>query len=601
MGVDPEHSLLILYGSETGTAQDAAERLWRQAVQRGLETRVMAMDDFPVTQLLYERLIVFVVATTGQGDPPANMSKTWTFLLRRSLPSNSLSSSCVAVLGLGDSSYVKFNFIAKKLHRRLTDGLGATPLCPAGLADDQHDLGPSAVIDPWSTELWSHIKTRVYPSLCIESVQDVSFENPLILRWGVTALSDDSLATQISAAPPDGSSYFVTLTSNLRTTPEDHFQDVRIFRMRSDEEGRKFSYSPGDVAYITPSNSSEAVDKFFSLFEANRFHKSNKVMLEQIHKGVTVPIQLSNKTFTLENCVRNYWDLSVIPSRSLFEVLASVSTDELEKEKLIELSSPAGTQELYDYCNRPRRTVLEVLADFPHSRSRLKLEHMFDLMRIIRPRAFSIASSPLESELMLLVAVVQYRTRLKAPRLGLCSNWLKNLPHGSKLHVTIKKGSLRFPSSNSNGDSSPVVMVGPGTGVAPFRSFIITEWLKESDEEKRPLTLFYGSRNREADYFFRKDWAKVHHLDVFTAFSRDQPHKIYVQHVLLDQKELIVNQLVSHSGHFFVAGSSKDMPEAVRNAVKKSAIEAGRMSDSEADKWLEKMDRENRYQQEVWS
>lgn len=85
----------------------------------------------------------------------------------------------------------------------------------------------------------------------------------------------------------------------------------------------------------------------------------------------------------------------VIPSRSVFEVMASVSVDELEKDKLLELSSPEGTQELYDYCNRPRRTVLEVLADFPHSRQRLKLDHMFDLMKIIRPRAFSIASSPL--------------------------------------------------------------------------------------------------------------------------------------------------------------------------------------------------------------
>ncbi|KAF6213266.1 hypothetical protein GE061_010984 [Apolygus lucorum] len=604
--VKPKHRQPILNPSLLNTPENG-ELIFSswgatlQAVQRGLESRVMAMDDFPVTKLLYERLVVFVVATTGQGDPPANMSKTWTFLLRRSLPSNSLSNSCVAVLGLGDSSYVKFNFIAKKLHRRLTDGLGATPLCSAGLADDQHDLGPSAVIDPWSTELWSHIKTRVYPNLAIESVQDVSFENPLILRWGVTMCADDALATQISAAPPDENSYSVTLTSNQRTTPEDHFQDVRIFRMRCDGAGKQFSYSPGDVAYITPSNSSEAVDKFFSLFEENGFLKSTKVKLEQIHKGVLVPIQLSNQTFTLENCVRNYWDLSVIPSRSVFEVMASVSTDDLEKEKLVELSSPAGVQELYDYCNRPRRTILEVLADFPHSRSRLKLEHMFDLMKIIRPRAFSIASSPLETELILLVAVVQYRTRLKAPRIGLCSNWLKNLPTGSKLNIAIKKGSLRFPSFDPNGDESPVVMVGPGTGVAPFRSFIVSEWLKESDEEKRQLTLFFGSRNREADYFFRKDWASVHHLNVFTAFSRDQPHKIYVQHVLLEQKELIVNQLISRRGHFFVAGSSKDMPEAVRSAVKKSAVDAGRMSDEEADKWLEQMDRENRYQQEVWS
>lgn len=152
---------------------------------------VQAMDDYPITQLIHEEYVVFVCSTTGQGEEPDNMKSFWKFLLRRNLPSNSLaglrfvqfffksesrifvcvkilhdsehnslvSSVCIdrfAVLGLGDSSYSKFNYAAKKLYRRLLN-LGALSLMPLGLADDQHDLGADAVVDPWITGLWDCI------------------------------------------------------------------------------------------------------------------------------------------------------------------------------------------------------------------------------------------------------------------------------------------------------------------------------------------------------------------------------------------------------------------------------------------------------------
>ncbi|BES91572.1 FAD Hypothetical protein domain [Nesidiocoris tenuis] len=597
MTVGERFPFLILYGSETGTAQDSAERLWRLATRQGFDARVMAMDEFPITDLLYERVVVFVVSTTGQGDPPANMAKTWSFLLRRSLPADSLAKMWVAVLGLGDSSYAKFNFVAKKLHRRLTQGLGATALCPVGLADDQHDLGPSAVIDPWTIDLLDHVKTKVYPDM---SQMGNLGNHEFILRWKATKVSDGAKVSEVSASPSNQpNSYEVLLSSNQRVTPDDHFQDVRLLKMRLPKAEKKFSYSPGDVVYVTPSNSTEDVDKFFDLFGENGFLRSNILKLEQKYSGVSVPSQLSGKSFNLESCVRNYWDLNVIPSRSVFEVLASVAEDELEKEKLIELSSPAGTQELYDYCNRPRRTVLEVLADFPHSRSHLTLDHLFDLLKIIRPRAFSIASSPLEDELLLLVAVVEYKTRLKAPRLGLCSNWLKNLPEGANLTVWIKKGSLRFPLGADQ--KTPVIMIGPGTGVAPMRSYIITEHLRSTDDRKRPLILFFGCRNQNADFFFSHEWSNIHNLELFTAFSRDQPQKIYVQHKIIQQKEQVSKRLLADKGVVFVAGNSKDMPEAVSAAIKRCLIETGGLSEKEADDWLVQAIKDNCYQQEVWN
>lgn len=152
---------------------------------------VQAMDDYPITQLIHEEYVVFVCSTTGQGEEPDNMKSFWKFLLRKNLPSNSLaclrfvqyllkseSRICVSllhdsehnspvssinrfgVLGLGDSSYSKFNYAAKKLYRRLLN-LGALPLVPLGLADDQHDLGADAVVDPWILGLWECISQKL--------------------------------------------------------------------------------------------------------------------------------------------------------------------------------------------------------------------------------------------------------------------------------------------------------------------------------------------------------------------------------------------------------------------------------------------------------
>lgn len=135
-----QRSITILYGSQTGTAQEVAERLVRDAKRRHFATRCAALDNYDRAQLPLQKFVLFVVATTGQGDAPDNMKQFWRFLLRKSLPMNSLQGVQVAVLGLGDSSYPKFNFVGKMLQRRLVQ-LGAIEIVPRGDANDQHELG----------------------------------------------------------------------------------------------------------------------------------------------------------------------------------------------------------------------------------------------------------------------------------------------------------------------------------------------------------------------------------------------------------------------------------------------------------------------------
>jgi sulfite reductase alpha subunit-like flavoprotein len=139
--------LLVLYGSQTGEAKEVAFRVGREAKQRGFVPRVISMSEYPVTDLPSEGLAVFVASTTGQGDPPDNMRSFWAFLLRKSLPADSLAGASYAVFGLGDSGYAKYNVVAKRLDARLT-GLGGDRIVELGLGDDQDRFGYDQVLPP---------------------------------------------------------------------------------------------------------------------------------------------------------------------------------------------------------------------------------------------------------------------------------------------------------------------------------------------------------------------------------------------------------------------------------------------------------------------
>ncbi|KAJ8300992.1 hypothetical protein KUTeg_022511 [Tegillarca granosa] len=263
----------------------------------------------------------------------------------------------------------KFNFIAKKLLKRL----------------QQLD----AVVYPWLTELWNKV-LDLYP-----------------LPPGTDIISADIVVQSSSEKLHSQSNpFYASLMSNERVTAIDHFQDVRLVKFNI--SGSSISYSPGDVVMIAPKNSMETVNDFIS-------HMKLK----------------TDDYFTLQqnDPVENYLDINSVPRRSFFELMCLFSEDELEKEKLKEFCTAEGQEELYSYCNRVKRSILEVLQDFPHTSSNIPFEYFFDLIPALQPRAFSIASSQqaYPEELHILMAVVEYKTKLYKPRRGVCSTWLAGL------------------------------------------------------------------------------------------------------------------------------------------------------------------------------
>ncbi|XP_041985478.1 NADPH-dependent diflavin oxidoreductase 1 [Aricia agestis] len=604
MGNGKEGRLLVLYGSQTFTAQEIAERIWRKTKVLGFRGPVQAMDDYPISRLIHEEFALFVCATTGQGDEPDNMRRFWKFLLRKNLPNNSLMKLKFGVVGLGDSTYSKFNFVGKKLHKRLLQ-LGATPLLNIALCDYQHDLGHDAVLMPWLGNFFSTLKSY-FPN-----IQTDTMNNSFVPRWKVSLVKTDSCDNQknVSEDVYYGKgcrdhfldSTYLELEKNDRTTDESHFQDVRHIIFKT-VDGNPLQYSPGDIFNIRPRNSKEDVDDLFGIFETHNIDIKpyHLLSVEEYHDDMPVPDFLK-QPLTLYEVAEQYWDLKAYPTQYFFSLLALISEDKLERDKCIELSSPEGQEDWLNYCRRPRRTVLEVLHDFHKSASKLTIEVLFELLSTIKPRSFSIAGSCLKSEgrrIELLIVVVKYYSKLKKARLGLASNWLKNLNVGDRVYGWIKRGTMKFPQDAS----IPLILIGPGTGLAPFRN-LLQERSIQGTASSDTLHLFFGCRYKNKDFHCRQELEGMvdsGELTLYCAFSRDQENKIYVQHKIAENKDVLWN-LLNRGGYIFISGNAKNMPDNVRDAFIEDVIsEAGGISLEDAKKMLEDMERNNRLQVETW-
>lgn len=349
---------------------------------------------------------------------------------------------------------------------------------------------------------------------------------------------------------------------------------------------------------MRPCNAAEDVEQFCQLLKLDPERYFTLTPTDS--STAAVPARLPQPC-SVHFLVEQFLDISAVPRRSFFEVLATFASNELERDKLLEFSSAQGQDALHSYCNRPRRTALEVLADFPHTTVELSIDYLLDLFPEIQPRSFSIASSLLQhpNRIQILVAVVKYKSMLFKPRKGLCSSWLASLdPSTGDVYVPlwVKKGSLSFPQD----PDTPVIMVGPGTGVAPFRSAI----QERAAQGKMANVLFFGCRSESKDFYCRSEWeekVQAGQMILVTAFSRDQEEKIYVQHRVKEQSKLLWDLIAKKNAFFYIAGSAKQMPASVCDALKEVFQKEGGMSENQAQEMLDAMEKAKRFQSETWS
>ncbi|ESO08448.1 hypothetical protein HELRODRAFT_74964, partial [Helobdella robusta] len=552
--------------------------------------------------LITEQFVVFVVSTTGQGEPPKNMKNFWKFIWRKVLPADCLVNVLYVVIALGDSSYQKYNMVGKKLYRRLKQ-LGATAFMGCCLGDDQHPHGYNGTLDPWLTNFWSEYLKRfpmkegldiIANSVLLPTRFQLKFVSTMPTTLSIPQRNSGPAQHEEQGMPEmNRGMFFALVKSNFRLTSPDHWQDVRLITLQSIHA--EFKYKPGDVCMIQPSNSDENVKRFLQIMDLDPqtfFQWTARDCGSSEELGLPQPC-------SIDWLVRHHLDITSIPKSYFWEVLAGFSLEgkNRSQNKLQEFCSLEGQEELFSYCNRPRRNILEVLTDFPCTRKHLSLSHILDIIPAIKARAFSISSAPSNSlkELELVVAVVEYKTKLKELRKGLCSNYLAAKNSGNVIQLSIVDGTFVAPPSHR-----PLIMIGPGTGCSIFRSYIgerVAEHVMDN-------YLFFGCRYKKRDYLFKDEWEKLVKdkcLHLFLAFSRDQADKVYVQHVLKNNGLLLWNLIDIRGASILLSGNSRNMPNSVHDAFVEIFKLYGRLSEAQALSYMEHLCKEFRYQLETWS
>jgi sulfite reductase alpha subunit-like flavoprotein len=688
----PGRRVRILYASETGNAEDLAYSLFG-ILREQVKANISSISSYDVTQLPEEEVIIFVLSTTGDGECPSSMVGFWKFLLQKNLPKTSLASVAVAVFGLGDSSYEKYNAAARRLMMRVKQ-LGAKELVPLGLGDDQHTHGFFTGYEKWLKDLGPALgiaTTPVVPATATAITPSSSMEGKSMMM-SIGGVSSSSAAEAVEVAeytvkvtasslqnsmyahvydngprarivyePPYGckmvtgsAPLYARVRKNTRMTHADWPQDVRhlsldigAYSAAIGSEGGVVDrsvfkswppYAAGDVATVHPVNPKLLVEQLLAMtyqiddFDTPRPDGQDKDTFVSVFRNRMAvgegnetdrKSRLGDVSCTLLDLFSRYLDIAGMPRRSFFAALSLHASLDEEREKLLELSSAEGFSLFHEYVVRERRNYVEVLIEFPSARP--PLSWLLQMIPPLQPRHYSIASSPAEDPrcVELCVAVDERVTPYSRKRRGLCSSYLAGLRVGEEVVMWLREGAFRNP-----GGGVPLIMVGPGTGVAPMRSLMRERRFEQKQQElsygggEISTFLFFGCRRKGRDYLYGAEWdalatgaegeGKGDDSDfradtdyaVTTAFSQDGPAmegKTYVMHKMRVHGETLFRLLTERGAHFLVAGSAQRMPADVRTALCDIIEKHGDCSAQEAGSFVKALEKSGRYRVEAWS
>jgi sulfite reductase alpha subunit-like flavoprotein len=460
-------------------------------------------------------------------------------------------------------------------------------LIERGDCDDQHYLGLDGAFIPWAKQLWDVILEK-YPT-----TEPIISDNVLLPPSFRMEFIQDKGADYPDHITLPGE-FDLTVKQNTRITATDHFQEVRHVELIS--ESPDFKYEPGDIAVITPQNLIADVDLFFEQLGWTE-HADKWIRFIPANEDHVLPAHWP-QVMTFRDLFVYHLDVFGVPRRSFFEMLAYFTTDENHTERLREFASPEGQEDMWAYCARPRRHIGEILFDFkPFD---IPFDYMLDLFPQLQPRSFSIASSfsvhPGAMELC--VAVVKYKTKMRKIRRGVMTKWISTWQPGDVIpRVRIAKGTMELPPSAD----IPLITIGPGTGVAPMRSFLEERVVTEGAAQN---VLLFGCRYHDKDFYYKEQWQNYQNngqLTLLTAFSRDQDQKVYVQDRIRQHAGLLWDLIENQQAKVVLSGSLDKMPGEVAYAFKQIFMKEGKLTVEEAENYFFDMNKTGQYQEECWN
>lgn len=542
--------LSILFGSQTGNAENLSKRIAKEAGKRGFAPTVHDMCKYPVAQLASEEHLLMVTSTYGDGEPPDNAKAFWEFL--KGPAAQPLVRARFSICALGDSNYPKFCAFGKDLDTRF-ESLGAQRACPRADCDVEYE-------EPFAKWL-----NAALAGLSASSSAESS--TPALLE---PTNSDE----HAEPAAYDRSRPFpAAFAGNRELTSPGSQKETRHFEI--DLNGSELAYEAGDALGVVPMNCAELVGE---LLRALSFSGDEAVPGRD---GASV---------ALRDALLRHYEIARI-SQPFLQAMAERTGDELLKK----LTAPGVNGELTKFLWG--RDILDLL--LAHPSVIFTAVEFTGLLKRLQPRLYSISSSPKAHprRVHLTVSVVRYQS-LSRKRKGVCSTFLaERVPSGQPVPVFVHKNTnFRPPAS---GDI-PMIMVGPGTGIAPFRAFL---------EERCAIAatgrnwLFFGERHAATDFLYREELetmlrqGTLHRLD--TAFSRDQTAKVYVQHRLRESGKEIFEWL-ERGAYFYVCGDASRMAKDVDAALHEVIQSAANCTVEQATDYVTRLVAEKRYQRDIY-
>eukprot|EP01059_Diplonema_ambulator_P020307 TRINITY_DN3404_c0_g1_i1.p1 TRINITY_DN3404_c0_g1~~TRINITY_DN3404_c0_g1_i1.p1 ORF type:complete len:1855 (+),score=788.42 TRINITY_DN3404_c0_g1_i1:131-5695(+) len=580
VGEQTSEKMLVLYASETGTAMNLAKEFAGELKRRDVRVKCCSCDDYDFENLPNESRVFFIAATCGQGEFPENSKEFWK-ALNEEHPEGWLSGVNFSVFGLGDTGYAYFNKVATDLDKRLGE-LGATRIQACGLGDDKaEEKWETAWID-WEPELYNNLELPQPPA-------ELAPPTYVVKQSAVGEEEEERIMPAGATVLP--------LTVNKVVNPPGHDRDIRHFEI--DLSGTGVSYNCGDSMGVYPWNAESRVQEFLAWYGIK---PEAGINIGDPHEAGKFPIQATTAMQLFRQCL----DLYGRPSRKFYERLAMIAKNPQEKSHLEHLLTKEGKPELLA-INKETLGYADVMQMFPSAKP--PLEYLVEFVPAIKPRLYSIASSPDYDKQMLHMCIVadDWTTPKGEYKHGLTTGYLagRGGHTGSPSHINgrINPAAFALPSS----PQQPIVLVGLGTGIAPCRA-LIRDRLAQRDagETIGPMSLYFGVRFKASEYTYGEEWDALHDngkgplTGLHCAFSRDQAHKIYVQNRISENEDEIYEYLVKQKGYYLLCGPGGPPVKAARAALEAAFVNKGGMSPEEANNYVTQMQIEGRYNEEVW-
>ncbi|MGR5143660.1 assimilatory sulfite reductase (NADPH) flavoprotein subunit [Photobacterium sp. DNB23_23_1] len=544
----PAGKLTIIYASQTGNAKGVAEQLKDEADAKGIKAEVFAAGDYKGKNLAKETHVIIVASTHGEGEAPDDAIELHEFLQSKKAPK--LPNLQYAVVGLGDSSYEYFCQTAKDFDAFLGK-LGATAFLPRLDCDVDYESE--------ATQWRAQALGKVEETLKSEVVSGEADVVQLPLGQAAPAVS----------AYNKKNPYPAVLLTSQKITGRQSGKDVR--HVEIDLEGSGLIYQPGDALGVWYDNDP-------ALAEA---------VLAKVGLAADEQVEVDGEPVSLKEALVKHYEIT-LSNPQLVTKYAELSGSK-KLAKLVE-----DKDKLREYAGNSQ--IIDVLGE---KKAILSAEQLLGLLRRLTPRLYSIASSQEEvgEEVHLTVGLVEYQKGEETRQGGASGYLAQRLEEGDSVRVFVEPNNhFKLPEN----DATPVIMVGPGTGIAPFRAFVQERDNREADGKN---WLFFGDRTFTEDFLYQVEWQKylksgvVDRIDV--AFSRDQAEKVYVQHRLLEHAAEVW-QWLQDGAHFYVCGDATRMAKDVHEALLSIVEQQGKLSREQAEQYLSELRKSKRYQKDVY-